>query len=122
MKEFGSNNVKVKRESYALIGLMYQHLGPALKALLLSMTSQSTVKEQLQKCFDENAYDPAIKSANWAKRSIQLNRTNSSGSEGQSHLSVNLEIPKTDLIASLPKDLLSRMVRLLFNSSGNSFY
>lgn len=91
------------------MGLLHKHIGPSLKGLFLSMSSKPGVKEQLQKCFDDNTYDSVLQSTDWPKKSMLWLRA-SSGNERLD--SMSLDVPKTDLLAVLAKDVISKMVRI----------
>jgi hypothetical protein len=128
IQEFMSTNTKVKREATFLVGILHKQLGPALRSLFLSITKQQSVKEQLQKCFDENAYDSSIQSAGvWCKKTLfgGVTTTNSS-SDGRKQQNGALEIPKIDFMLVLAKDILPRLVSfiknimILFLSTGHS--
>jgi hypothetical protein len=102
--------MKVKREATSCFGVLHQHVGPGLKALAISLAKQASVKELLQKCFDENPFDSSIQSTGWARISI-VGRGNLVGGRGQSASSaLALDVPKTDLFAALPADTLAKLV------------
>ena len=102
----------MKKEAHALVALLYMHVGPALKALLLSICNQSSGKEQLQKCFEETKYDPQIKEKIFVKKSIESNQLTQNDSVDRNQQIPSLEIPKTDIISILSKDIISRIVSI----------
>lgn len=115
-KEGGSSNAKVKRQAYSLIGLMNKHIGPPLKALFLSMAKQPSAKDELQKCFENHPFDASMKNTEWPKKSILTNSGKASEDDRENQQVMTFEIPKTDIISKLPRDITSRMVRLQYQN------
>lgn len=99
--------MKVKREAFSCFGLLHQQVGPSLKSVAITLAKQAAIKDQLQKCFDENPFDSSLLSASWARTSI-VGR----GREPiQSPSALALDVPKTDLCAALPPDIIAMLVR-----------
>ena len=111
LQEMGSINPKTRKEAFVLLGELFQQIGPPLMALALSLSNKSSITENLKKCFDENSYDPAMKSSNWPRKSLIFRQVSSNGQVTQNEESFSLDIPKTDLMSMLPKDVLSKLVR-----------
>ena len=91
---------------------MHVHLGPAFQAVAFaSVGNDDSLRTQLESCFNQHAFDPSSKSAEWPKSSICSGFGDKANEDGQSGgAGLNLEIPKMDLIAELPEDCISRMV------------
>jgi hypothetical protein len=103
----------VKREAFACFGILHRQIGPGLKSLTLSLAKQPSIKEQLQKCFEESSFDPKMVSNVW-KRSTLAGQIASGNGTGESKVpALALEIPKLDLMTTLPSDILSKLVRHL---------
>lgn len=109
LQELGSLNAKVKRETISCFAILHRQIGPALKALVLSLVKQQPVKDQLQKCFEENPFDPSLSTTKWTRSSI-MGRI--STRDGVVEPDVALEIPTLDLMGALPADILTKLVRL----------
>ena len=86
---------------------MHQHLGPILKALALSAIQDGPANIQAEKQIDANPYDPSA-SANPQRKCLVLNKDDAN--EAGSAAIAGMDIPKTDLMAELPPDILSKMV------------
>jgi hypothetical protein len=109
LKELGVVNAKVKKEALTCFSLLHRQIGPGLKSLALSLAKQSSAKEQLQKCFEENPFDPSFSSAIWPRSSI-VGKTNNRVVNGESSPALVLDIPTVDFFALLPPDILSKLV------------
>jgi hypothetical protein len=99
----------VKREANTVVGILYAQIGPSLKSLLLSMCTQPSVKELLQKCFDEHRFDPAMKLTSWSK--VSLHSRASDAENGSSNDTSSLHVPRSDITTLLSKDIIARLVR-----------
>lgn len=102
-------NAKVKRETLSCFAILHRQIGPALKALVLALVKQQVVKDQLQKCFEDNPFDPTLTSMNWSRSSI-IGRI--AKRDGVVETDVALEIPTLDLMTVLPTDIFVKLVRL----------
>jgi hypothetical protein len=91
------------------LAILHRQLGPALKALVLSLVKPQQIKDQLQKCFDDNPFDPALSSTKWTRSSIAGRIATR---DGILESGVVLDIPTLDLMAALPADILTKLVRL----------
>lgn len=94
----------------ACFALLHRQVGPGLKSLAVSLAKQSSIKEQLQKCFEDNPFDPSFASTTWARASV-VGRAKTLGGNGESATSLVLDVPTVDLFALLPVDILSKLVR-----------
>ena len=108
MQEIGSSNPKVKREALAVIGTLYTQVGTKLKALSMSLAKQQDAKNSLEKCFNEIEFDPLAVPTTWKKYCV-VQSIGGVGAENEPP-SVDLDIPKTDLLSVLPSDIISQMV------------
>ncbi len=104
--------MKVKNAALELIGEMHSQLGPVVKALLVSsQETDQSVKDQIEKKINSSPLDPGASSC--VREKTCLVAGNSEGDEGMGSDSANgvgFEIPKTDIVASLPSDCITRMV------------
>jgi hypothetical protein len=112
-KECESANVKVRASSLALIGEMYKQLGPALKALVLSNTISDSVKTHLESIFSSTSFDPKANSVPRSKRCVVL-ASKGAVDDKTSNQALGIEVPRTDLVATLSNDCISRLVSLVF--------
>jgi hypothetical protein len=74
---------------------------------------QPSIKDQLQKCFEENPFDASLSSTNWSKSSITGQSTKRDGNVDPPMV---LEIPTFDLMAALPTDVHIKLVRCLYKN------
>jgi len=108
LKECVEANVKVRKAALALIGEMHTQMGPVLKALVMSNSNlESSARSQVEDLLDSSPYDPGASKIVREKQSFIIESSNSINTESGS--SLDIEIPKTDLVASLPSKCLSRM-------------
>jgi hypothetical protein len=105
-------NAKVKKEALSCFALLHRQIGPGLKSLAVSLSKQSSTKEQLQKCFEENPFDPSFSSAIWPRSSV-VGRAKNHVGNGESTPALVLDVPTVDLLALLPADILSKLVRCI---------
>ena len=109
--------MKVKKATHNSIGRLHVELGPIYKATLLSQCKDS-MRDQLEKTLDSHPYDPSVASAEWPKVSVAV--ASNSGGQGGSDSGLAsgggngmaLEIPRMDLMATIPVDCVAKMVRL----------
>ena len=109
LQELGSLNAKVKRETISCFAILHRQIGPSLKALVLSLAKPQSFKDQLQKCFEENPYEPSLSLTQWTRSSIAGRIAKR---EGNAEPDIVLEIPTFDLMSVLPADILIKLVRL----------
>lgn len=110
LSECSHKNIKVNRAAFATVGLMHVQLGPTLKAVALSSIKNPSFRDEIEKMFGENPFDSSLASKEWPKSYILSNSGNDTEDGGDNAGSgMNIELPKTDLIAELPSDCLSRM-------------
>jgi len=112
LKECANTNIKVRTAALKVVGEMHSQLGPMLKALLNSNTSvEDSVKTQVENKMNLSPMDPAVKTKTWPKRCLVLIKEASDGENagGDEGNSLGIEIPRTDLVANLPPDCLTRM-------------
>lgn len=110
--------MKVKTAAMTLVGEMHSQLGPTMKALVVANgIVEQTVKDQVEKKMDSSPMKHDAAHASRLKSClITSNGTAESADEGDT----GFEIPKTDLVASLPPDCIKRMVSfcmMYFHSS-----
>lgn len=111
-KECESANVKVRVSALAVIAEMFKQLGPALKALVLSNNISDSVKTQLESIFSTTSFDPKASSVPRSKRCVVLaSKGDDKDSKGGGTLGI--EVPRTDLVAILSNDCISRLVSFL---------
>jgi hypothetical protein len=103
-------NIKVKREAFAVAGVMYLHLGPAIKALFLSLNKKMTVREELEKLFQNMHYDSSIDSTVWPKRSLAEATAASVRNKAAS-----FSVPKSDIFAHIKSETIKRLVSARFH-------
>jgi hypothetical protein len=108
LQELGSLNAKVKRETMSCFSLLHRQIGPALKSLVLSLVKQQSIKDQLQKCFEENPFEPSLSSTKWTRSSIAGRIAKR---DGNAEPDIVLEIPTFDVMSALPADILTKLVR-----------
>lgn len=89
---------------------MHIQLGPVLKAMVLSGTKDPFLKSQLEKKIDSNPFDVSISTRTPTRKCIFSIESDDDGGSGVSS-SIGLDLPKTDLIAELPSDIVKRLVR-----------
>mmetsp|Transcript_363 Transcript_363/g.549 ORF Transcript_363/g.549 Transcript_363/m.549 type:complete len:1476 (+) Transcript_363:109-4536(+) len=90
---------------------MHAQLGPVVKALLVScQVIDQSVKDQIESKIDSCPFDPS--SSSMSREKACLINGNNAGNEDAGTDDGNgfgFEIPKTDIVASLPSDCLTRM-------------
>ena len=92
---------------------MHIQLGPVFKAMVLSGTKDPILKSQLEKKIDSNPFDVSISTRTPTRKCIFGTEPDDDGGSGVSS-SIGLDLPKTDLIAELPSDILKRLVRTTY--------
>lgn len=96
----------MKREAFALMGLIHSQVGPGFRALCLQQVKPSA-KEQLEKTFDANPFEPSTVSS-WPRQSLGLLSVSNMPGPGGS--GVALDVPKADLFALLTTDVIGKLV------------
>jgi hypothetical protein len=101
----------VRQASLNLLGELYQQLGPILKSLIQSESGLSeSLKTQIDKKLESYTFDSSAASTIRSKKTLIV--TESDGEVKQNTLGI--EIPKSDLVASLSTGCLKRMVSCEF--------
>ena len=91
------------------VGALHTQLGPVIKALVMSNGDiESTTKTQVEKVLDTSPFDSTAAKIEREKKSIVYDGLY--GSNCASSSSLVIDIPKTDLVATLPPKCLTRMV------------
>ena len=93
----------------ACFAILHRQIGPALKAIALSLLKQQSINDELQKCFEDNLFEPSLSSMKWTKSSIAVQM---STRDGNAEPATVLEIPTFDLASALSSDILTKLVRL----------
>lgn len=110
LKECESTSPKVRRMALSVVGDLHVQMGPAFRALLLSSCLESSsMRSQLERTLDENAFDPAA--ANVQRPRCCTVMQSSTG--GAAASSAFLVLPKMDLAAALSSDCIRKMVRVI---------
>lgn len=113
-KECENSNPKVRQASISLLEEIYIQIGPPIKALIQSLLPDnitSSLKNQIEKVFD-STFDPSASKVIRTKSCITLAPINFSKKGSVQEDQLQIEIPKTDLVASLPENCMTRLVRL----------
>ena len=85
-----------------------------LKALVLSRNISSNVRSQVESAIDAASYDPKAASTPRNKKYIvSISREGASESKDKSNDVLSIDIPSTDLVETLPKDIFTQMVSSL---------
>lgn len=96
-----------------MIGDLHIQLGPVIKALVMTDGSlEASTKTQVESTLDSSPFDSAAAKVGRQMKSIVVGEA-SNGNSGECASSLVIDIPKTDLVASLPPKCLTRMVSLL---------
>lgn len=101
--------MKVKRAALGTIGTLHRQIGLSFKALTLSL-AQPSVKDDLDKCFNDNLFDDSLQTTAWPRQYLAALNSASNGSKTSSGLGVSLAIPKSDLTAELEDDCIAKLV------------
>jgi cytoskeleton-associated protein 5 len=109
LQESKATNIKIKKAAMSAFGTLHVQLGPAFQAVALSTVKEQSLRDLLEGAFRDHPYDPMASSTEWPKRSIMLGRGNADSTRGGGGSALCLEVPKTDLIAALSADCVSRM-------------
>jgi hypothetical protein len=107
--ESKATNIKIKKAAMSAFGTLHVQLGPAFQAVALSTVKEQSLRENIEGAFRDHPYDPTASSAEWPRRSIMLGRENADSDGGGGGSALVLDVPKTDLIAALSADCVSRM-------------
>jgi hypothetical protein len=110
-QECESSNVRVKREALQILATCHSQVGPSLKAIATSL-ARPVLRDDLEKCFESNAYDINFQKLHWPKRSLLDARQTQSG-QGNSGPMMSLDVPRSDILADLGEDCLQRLVSIL---------
>ena len=100
--------MKIQKETTVCFAILHQQIGPHLKALSLSFVKDPRLKTQLQKCFDDNPYDPSSLSKVWPKDSLAYQQN--VGAARSQHARLAIDAPKTNIFSLLPSDIVARLV------------
>lgn len=103
--------MKVKREALQVLGTFHAHIGPAFKAVSNSL-AKPALRDELERCFEKNKYDPTLQKQEWSKRSLFDSRYSQPGKGVLSGSAIALEVPRSDLMADLPDDCVQRLVSI----------
>jgi len=110
ISECGHKNIKVKRAAFATLGLIHVQLGPPIKAVALSSIKNASLRDDIEKTFEENSFDSSLFAKAWPKSYILAN--SESAQDGSTEgAGMDVELPTLDLIAELPSDCIDRMGR-----------
>ena len=152
-------NAKVKRETIICFAILHRQIGPPFKAVVLSIVEQQSMKDQLQKCFEDSSFVPSLSWSKWSRSSVagrilpltkqqsiknQLQKcfeensfdpllSTAKGSrssiagriatrDGNVESDIVLEVPTSDLMAALPADIISKLVRSIMKSKFVSIF
>lgn len=88
----------------ACLGKLHASIGPGLKAIALSHAKSGALKESISKCLDDHPFDPSIRQVKPLKHSISL--------VAEAEGACDMEVPKSDLFATLPGGILVQLVSL----------
>jgi len=106
LEECGGTNVKIKTAALVLIREMHTQLGPVLKALVMSNSGlESSTRTQVESLLVSSPFDPTSAKASRQRKSF----VEEGSHDGEGLPSLAIDIPKTDLVATLPSKCLTRM-------------
>lgn len=115
VQECESSNPNVRKMALSVVGDLHSQIGPMFRALVLSSCPEtSPIKGQLENTFEENPFDSVTAKMERSKKCVVLESNSASESNGAAAPSVLLDLPKTDLAASLSSDCIEKMVRCVF--------
>ena len=97
----------MKNAALSLIGILHQHLGPILKAVVMSAIQDNSIRSHVEKKIDANPHDPSAM-ANPKRKCLLFKEGDENEGGGTAGMGIN--IPKIDLMAELPSDILTDMV------------
>jgi hypothetical protein len=100
----------VSRQALLVLGKVHTHLGPGFKALCLSLSKKPALKDELEKCFDQNKFDASIQGTEWSKRSIVTAAADLKEGTRSPGGGLTFDVPRTDLFSQLPDGCLDKMV------------
>ena len=110
LQELGSSSLKIHKEATACCVVLHQQIGPHIKALSLSLVKDQRLKTQMQNCLDDNPFNPSILPKVWPKESVACQEKAGDGQQPR-NVELSINIPKTNLIMLLPKDICATLVR-----------
>jgi hypothetical protein len=114
-QECESSNLKVKREALQILGILHSQVGPSLKAIATSLAKPG-LRDDLDKCFENNPFDVKFQKLDWPKCSLLDNRNVQAGKEWNSGSMISLDVPRSDIMADLEEDCIQRLVSILFTA------
>jgi hypothetical protein len=106
--------MKLRNGALTLIGEMHSQIGPMVKALIVANNEiEQSVKDQTDKKIASCPMDPNASSVEREKSCLVLghgsNNIDGTATGESDGNGMGFEIPKTDLVASLPSDCMTRM-------------
>lgn len=101
--------MKVQKEAASCLALIHRQIGPGLKALALSLAKSDELKNRLQRCIENNPFDPSLSTRSWPKQSISFQNSLMCTS-AQDVQRLALILPKTDLFSLLSENIVDKLV------------
>lgn len=108
------SNPRIKREALGVLAALFSQLGPNLKVLSLSLIKSQEIRNDVELCFSKVNYDPSSLPVDWPKKSLT---TRTSVPSGSGNHVPTFDLPKTDLFALLPPDIISKLVSIYVEHS-----
>jgi hypothetical protein len=112
----------VSRQALLVLGKMHTHLGPGFKALCLSLSKKPGLKDELEKCFDQNKFDGSIQATEWSKCSIATAAVDSKEGPRAPGGGLAFDVPRTDLFSQLPDGCLDKMVGRMHSEGQDALF
>lgn len=109
MQELGGSNAKVKDAALKVLGEFHRQIGPPIKVLSLSL-AKPALRQVLEKCFAEAAFDPALDKADFPRRSLPLSLSLLSSEPDQGSADISLQVPRCDLFDTVNDDCIAQLV------------
>jgi hypothetical protein len=103
----------VKKAAMGVIGEIHSQSGPIFQAIALSLCTDAAFKANLEATFADHPFDASSSTAERPQRCVVLESSNAGIATASDTTSSTFEIPKADLVAMLPSDWHSKIVRLL---------
>ena len=104
--------MKVKKAALSVMGTFHAQLGPAIQAVALSSLEDQSLRSTLEATFGDNPYDPNMMNCEFPKRSIAASAgVSENGGGASAGVALQIDVPKLDLIQTLPADVIDKMVR-----------
>lgn len=107
--ECNFKNPKVKKVATSVMGAFHVQLGPGFKAVVSRAVKDVALRDQLEKTFSQYPFDQSESNRDRPRKSIALSDSTSGRSSGGP--SLQMEVPKMDLLCELNADCLTKMVR-----------